>query len=530
MFFLSYRHDDSKSATGHIYDRLESTFSAPCVFRDRESLQYGSAFPEGLRQGVLRSDVVLVVIGRKWLEILRLRAAGGETDYVREEVSLAIQTPSVHVLPVLVDGAKLPSSAELAEFPDLQPLALQHAREIRPEPEFGRDLRALEQHLRPYARRRKLRLWRRRGVAALLGLALLGTAAWGTEAALREAPAGPTAAARADRVIVGGDAMTLPVRLVYAAKTGKFRSFPVQSSVTEESSYRLPDDLVPVREAFAAEQAERRAAQLESVWNGRLYRLAGWNLLAPARENDPFSLALRMEPGDYYDFVVTHAKLKSVEVADKDGNPASAWKKYVESYPAENRQPNPALSNYLGVSLTVVTGDGYVILHRRSSRNAIVPDYMHVSVAEGTAWPADGADEPAALMYNTAIRGLREELCLTDVRVEDVKFLGLVYSTDLAQFDLSGFVSVPATSKEIEAAVEGCRDQIFENERMRFEPFNGPNIAKVLRDEPRWSPFAVSSLVLALYHQYGVTPVDRDFAAIFAGSPVELIDFEFVPK
>jgi hypothetical protein len=72
--FLSYRRQDSQSATGRLADRLEEHFGAERVFRDHESIVAGEDFVEAIRRAIEASTVVLVVIGPRWLEA---RAASG---------------------------------------------------------------------------------------------------------------------------------------------------------------------------------------------------------------------------------------------------------------------------------------------------------------------------------------------------------------------------------------------------------------------------------------------------------------------
>jgi hypothetical protein len=46
QIFISYRRDDSSSAAGRIYDRLDSHFSANHIFMDVDNLDLGVDFVE----------------------------------------------------------------------------------------------------------------------------------------------------------------------------------------------------------------------------------------------------------------------------------------------------------------------------------------------------------------------------------------------------------------------------------------------------------------------------------------------------
>lgn len=113
--FLSYRRQDSSSATGRLADRLEEHFGGGRVFRDHESINPGEDFTEAIRRAVSTSTVMLAIIGPDWLTAQgsdgqrRLDQPG---DFVRQEIETALQA-RVPVIPVLVEGAPMPSRESL---------------------------------------------------------------------------------------------------------------------------------------------------------------------------------------------------------------------------------------------------------------------------------------------------------------------------------------------------------------------------------------------------------------------------------
>ena len=112
--FLSYRRQDSQSATGRLADDLEARFGDERVFRDRE-IAAGDDFVEAIRRSVESSTVVLVVVGPHWLAATDAqghRRLDDPSDFVRLEIELALAA-GVAVVPVLVEGARMPSEAEL---------------------------------------------------------------------------------------------------------------------------------------------------------------------------------------------------------------------------------------------------------------------------------------------------------------------------------------------------------------------------------------------------------------------------------
>ena len=121
--FVSYRRDETAAHAGRLADRLVDHFGESQVFMDVDSIGLGLDFVQVLQDAVGACEVMLVMIGPRWVSP-RLEQAG---DYVRLEVETALER-SIRVVPILVAGAQLPQAAELPE--SLQPLARRQAFEI----------------------------------------------------------------------------------------------------------------------------------------------------------------------------------------------------------------------------------------------------------------------------------------------------------------------------------------------------------------------------------------------------------------
>src|SRR5574340_22257 len=67
--FLSYRRDDSRSATGRLADGLRAAFGAEGVFRDLDSIAPGQDFEAALARAIGGASVMLAVVGPRWIEI-----------------------------------------------------------------------------------------------------------------------------------------------------------------------------------------------------------------------------------------------------------------------------------------------------------------------------------------------------------------------------------------------------------------------------------------------------------------------------
>lgn len=137
--FINYRRGDVRSDAARIRDRLAAVFGPKNVFMDVENLVAGQRFDMALNRELAQCDVLLAVIGPKWLDILKERQGGTEGDFVREEIAAALKR-AIPVIPVLVDRAALPRADQLPE--DLRNLVMYHKIDISHE-HFGREVEEL---------------------------------------------------------------------------------------------------------------------------------------------------------------------------------------------------------------------------------------------------------------------------------------------------------------------------------------------------------------------------------------------------
>jgi hypothetical protein len=144
--FISYRRDDSRGYAGRLQGDLSRRYTEEHVFRDVE-IPPGADFGEYLTSLVDRCNVVLAIIGPRWLDA---RDREGERriddpqDWVRLEIERALARDGVEVIPVLVDGARLPPREELP--PSLLGLRRRNAFELS-DSRWDYDLEQLGKHL-----------------------------------------------------------------------------------------------------------------------------------------------------------------------------------------------------------------------------------------------------------------------------------------------------------------------------------------------------------------------------------------------
>jgi peptidyl-prolyl cis-trans isomerase A (cyclophilin A) len=129
---ISYRRDDSAYATGWLYERLVARFGPERIFKDIDSIQYGEDFVEKITRELASCEILLAVIGKSWLTVVdrdKRRRLADPNDFVRLEIKTALSR-GIRVIPVLVDGARMPRAADLPA--DIAALARRQAAELSP--------------------------------------------------------------------------------------------------------------------------------------------------------------------------------------------------------------------------------------------------------------------------------------------------------------------------------------------------------------------------------------------------------------
>lgn len=127
---ISYRRDDASAHAGRIYDRLRTEFGSDQVFMDIDAIEPGVDFVEAIEDAIGTADVLIAVIGRRWVTIAdedgqpRIK---NPADFVRLELATALQR-NIRVIPVLVDTATMPTIDDLPE--DLAGLVRRNAIDI----------------------------------------------------------------------------------------------------------------------------------------------------------------------------------------------------------------------------------------------------------------------------------------------------------------------------------------------------------------------------------------------------------------
>ncbi len=133
--FISYRRSDSAAIAGRIRDWLTQRLPVDKVFFDVETIEYGADFERRIEQTIPQSRAVLAIIGPNWLE-----PQGGPSHFIQLETELALRH-GVPIVPVLVEGASMPTAAQLPQ--SLQELPKFNAAQVRSGHDFSHDMEEL---------------------------------------------------------------------------------------------------------------------------------------------------------------------------------------------------------------------------------------------------------------------------------------------------------------------------------------------------------------------------------------------------
>jgi uncharacterized membrane protein YhaH (DUF805 family) len=154
--FINYRRGTGAASAGRLADRLTQHFDRDQIFIDVDAIEPGIDFVKALNDQVAQSIAFIAVIDPDWLSTSNAagkRRLDDPRDYVRIEIEAALKR-DIRVVPVLVDGAQMPTSGDLPDSLKLlthrQAFEISHIRFNRDADDLAFALqRGLGLHSRP---------------------------------------------------------------------------------------------------------------------------------------------------------------------------------------------------------------------------------------------------------------------------------------------------------------------------------------------------------------------------------------------
>jgi hypothetical protein len=172
--FISYRKEDTRAWAIHLRDHLEREFGHRQIFFDVDSIDVGQ-WRAQIDRALDQCRVMVVLIGPRWATATdatgRNRLALPD-DVHRVEIATALCRRDVTVIPLLVEGARLPLASDLPD--DIRGLLERQAREIGDAHERRVvELRQLSRTIGELTGRRRLRVRAAFALAAIIGAGLV---------------------------------------------------------------------------------------------------------------------------------------------------------------------------------------------------------------------------------------------------------------------------------------------------------------------------------------------------------------------
>jgi transcriptional regulator with XRE-family HTH domain len=216
----------------------------------------------------------------------------------------------------------------------------------------------------------------------------------------------------------------------------------------------LPKELQARRDQIQQEQEQKKTQGLPSFWNGEIYAL---DRFVVGREpvNEDMTLDVWFRPSNYYTFLATNMGLKEPELRAKHLSGVD-WYEAV-----------PYFSHSFGISLAVVTSDGYTVFTQR---------------------------------------GLHESI---EFSLADILFLSFGVDTRYALRGLTGMVKIKRSREKLLSLWEnGVRDK-FENQKLFSVPFTPKDVISFAYTHQPFAPGPTG--YYALVHEFGRAMVEEAF-------------------
>jgi hypothetical protein len=146
--FISYRRQDTGGHVGRLADELGRRLRSTTVFFDVTAIPDGEDFITAIQEQIRKSDVVLIAIGRQWIDARDdqdRRRLDDPEDLVRLEIETALEA-KVRIVPILIEDAAMPRADQLPG--SIRKLHRLNARKLRNadwEPDIERLVAGLKQ-------------------------------------------------------------------------------------------------------------------------------------------------------------------------------------------------------------------------------------------------------------------------------------------------------------------------------------------------------------------------------------------------
>jgi len=268
----------------------------------------------------------------------------------------------------------------------------------------------------------------------------------------------------------------------------------------DSRTVRFNEEIEQMRGRIEEEQAQNEINGNPFQWNGDVYHLAKY-MLSRDPVHEHMKVSLWFHPTDYYTILAKNRCLKNNTFRER----------YILEYDWEI--PFSFLPIPVGIGLSLLTTDGYILFAQRDGNLGVRPRYFMTSVEEGLSRPLDRSTiSDAPDVYRCACRGLFEELGLienSDFSVSDILFLALGLDTEYYMCGLRGLMKLPKTAHEIMKNWQlGVKDKM-ENKKLIAVPFTPKDVCEFVFSHEPWGGGALMGIYHTLVHEFGKEAVEK---------------------
>jgi tetratricopeptide (TPR) repeat protein len=126
--FISYRRADGEEAANRLREALKLEYPSMRVFFDQDVLVAGDQFVTEIKEELEKANLFLLLIGKYWHSREGRERLYQPDDILCREVVYALRK-RVHIIPVLIDNAKMPNTKQLPK--KIKSIASLHAEQLR---------------------------------------------------------------------------------------------------------------------------------------------------------------------------------------------------------------------------------------------------------------------------------------------------------------------------------------------------------------------------------------------------------------
>jgi hypothetical protein len=160
-----------------------------------------------------------------------------------------------------------------------------------------------------------------------------------------------------------------------------------------------------------------------------------------------------------------------------------------------------AMANPLGISVALISADGFLAMGRRNERVAYYPGRIHPFA--GALEPEDGLD-----VFEAVGRELKEELGLSPEELGQIKCLGMAEDRGLAQPELICYAEVGKTLEELRRVLDEVEHDAIVAISARRDVFE-----RELGGAKLYTPIALATILLCGRERFGNEWFDGAFFA-----------------